>query len=53
MKRNAGCFKTVNKEIIKQKTLLTDNPSSMLVILPIKYDVVIWTAEEFEREVAG
>jgi hypothetical protein len=41
--------KPVNKEIMKQKTLLTDNPSSMLVILPIKYDV-IWTAEEFERE---
>ena len=53
MQRNAGCFKTVNKEIMKQKTPLTDNPSSMFVILPIKYDVVIWTAEEFEREVAG
>jgi hypothetical protein len=37
-KENAGGFKPVIKEIMKQKTLLTDNPSSMFVILPFKYD---------------
>jgi hypothetical protein len=32
----------VTKDIMKQQTLLTENPRSMFVILLIKYDV-IWT----------
>jgi hypothetical protein len=32
----------VTKDIMKQQTLLTDNPRSMFLILLIKYDV-IWT----------
>jgi hypothetical protein len=32
----------VGKNVMKQQTLLTDNPRCMFVILLIKYDV-IWT----------
>lgn len=41
MQRKCWMFQ-VTKDIMKQQTLLTENPRSMFVILLIKYDV-IWT----------
>jgi len=41
MQRKCRRFQ-VTKDIMKQQTLLSDNPRSMFVILLIKYDV-IWT----------